>query len=296
MFVATVILSVVVGISLGLFGGGGSILMVPILVYVLGLPAHAAVALSLLVVGTTSISALVPHARASRVRWGTGLLFGAAGMLGAFGAGRIAHYIPGSVLLLGFGVMMLVTARAMLRGPSKLEAPAAEPKRLSLPKVLGEGLAVGGVTGLVGAGGGFLVVPALVLLGGMPMELAVGTSLVVISMKSFAGFVGYLGSTPVDPAIAIPIIVAAIGGSVIGSRLAFALSPARLRAGFAWFVLAMSAFLLIQQVPETFGVHRELMLPFAVSGALLVLVAGAVAAPVRRWWWVRTRELEPSVP
>ncbi|MCV7172726.1 sulfite exporter TauE/SafE family protein, partial [Mycobacterium manitobense] len=122
--------------------------------------------------------------RAGRVQWRTGLIFGAAGMAGAYAGGLLARFIPGTVLLIGFAVMMIATAVAMLRGRKNVQA-AEGPHRLPVPKIIAEGLVVGLVTGLVGAGGGFLVVPALALLGGLPMPVAVGTSLIVIAMKSF---------------------------------------------------------------------------------------------------------------
>lgn len=283
-----IVLSLVIGISLGLLGGGGSILTVPILRYVLGMEAHDAIAVSLLVVGVTSAAAVVPHARKGRVRWRTGIVFGLAGMLGAFGAGRVAHFIPASVLLGLFGVMMMVTAIAMMRGrkaASDAMAPADAVARTSgvrttelpIAKVLGEGLVVGAVTGLVGAGGGFLVVPALVLLGGLPMEVAVGTSLVVIAMKSLAGFAGYLGHAEIDWEIAGLVAASAVGGSVIGSALAGRISPDRLRMGFAWFVVAMAFFILGQEVPRALGIEPAMIWVLAGSALGVALLAGAAA-------------------
>ena len=188
MITLTVVLALLVGISLGLLGGGGSILTVPLLAYVAGMDAKQAIATSLLVVGTTSAVAAVSHARAGRVQWRTGLIFGVAGMAGAYAGGVLAHFIPGSVLLLGFAAMMIATAIAMLRGRKQDPAGQSPAASHDMPvvKVVVEGLVVGLVTGMVGAGGGFLVVPALALLGGLPMPVAVGTSLVVIAMKGLA--------------------------------------------------------------------------------------------------------------
>ncbi|PQP53716.1 sulfite exporter TauE/SafE family protein, partial [Mycolicibacterium austroafricanum] len=152
------------------------ILTVPLLAYVAGMDAKAAIATSLLVVGVTSAIGAISHARAGRVQWRTGLIFGAAGMAGAYAGGLLARYIPGTILLIGFAVMMIATAIAMLRGRKTLHTTETG-HRLPVPKILAEGLIVGLVTGLVGAGGGFLVVPALALLGGLPMPIAVGTSL-----------------------------------------------------------------------------------------------------------------------
>lgn len=280
MLVVAVALAVLVGVSLGLLGGGGSILTVPILRYVLGIEAHRAVALSLLVVGTTSLAALVPHARKGRVRWRTAVIFGSAGMLGAFLSGRVAHYVPAAALLVLFGVMMLVTAVAMLRGKNAV-APLAL-RELPVVKVLGEGLVVGAVTGLVGAGGGFLVVPALVLLGGLPMDVAIGTSLLVIAMKSLAGFVGFLGHTPIDWTLALWVSSAAVVGSVVGGVLAGKVPPQRLRSAFGWFVVAMAFFILGQEVPRAFGSTppMALVVGLALLGTLVAaLLKGVVSRP-----------------
>lgn len=260
--------AVAVGLTLGLFGGGGSILTVPLLVYLAGVPAKSAIAMSLFVVGVTSMVSAVGHARAGRIRWKTGLVFGLAGMAGAYGGGLIGPHLPAAVLLAGFALMMLATAVAMIRGR---RAPEHAPAREDLPilHVIGEGVVVGLVTGLVGAGGGFLVVPALVLLGGMPMSMAVATSLVVIAMKSFAGLAGYLQTVPVDWATALPVTAAAVVGGVAGGWLAGHVDADRLRKGFGWFVLVMGAFVLVQQAPPSL---------FATPWAAAALLAGGPAS------------------
>ncbi|WP_298886688.1 sulfite exporter TauE/SafE family protein [uncultured Serinicoccus sp.] len=239
-------LAVLVGLSLGLLGGGGSILTVPLLVYVAGMEAKEAIATSLLVVGVTSAVATAAHARAGRVQWRTGLIFGGFAMVGAYLGGRVAAFLPGTLLLLAFALMMLATAWAMLRrsGPE----PARAHDTLPWALVVGEGLVVGFVTGIVGAGGGFLVVPALVLLGGLPMPVAVGTSLVVIAMKSGAGLAGYLSSVSIDWATAGVVTVAAVAGALLGGRLVSRVHPDRLRVAFGWFVLVMGVFVLGQEL------------------------------------------------
>jgi hypothetical protein len=205
-----------------------------------------AIAASLFVVGVTSATGAITHARAGRIRWRTGLLFGLAGMVGAFVGGRAAAYVPGAVLMLFFAAMMIATAIAMLRGRrTPTRAPAAE---LAVGKVLVEGVIVGVVTGMVGAGGGFLVVPALVLLGGLPMELAVGTSLVVIAMKSFAGLAGHLEHVDVDWPITLAVTAFAVAGSLLGGRLAGRIPGPILRRGFGVFVLVMAALVLTQEL------------------------------------------------
>jgi len=267
-------LSILIGLSLGVLGGGGSILTVPILVYVAGFDAKEAIAASLFVVGVTSAVSVISHARSGRVMWRTGLIFGAAGMVGAFAGGLLGGFIPGEVLLIAFALMMVATSAAMIRGRRNKKAAGtdgnAAPHRMPLGKVLVEGLVVGLVTGLVGAGGGFLVVPALALLGGLPMSIAVGTSLVVISMKSFAGLAGYLTTVQLDWALVLAVTAAAIVGSLIGAKLTGRIPETALRKGFGWFVLVMGAFVLIQQAPA------DLQLILAGSVAAAALVAAAV--------------------
>lgn len=241
-------LSVLVGVALGLLGGGGSILTLPILLYAVGMEEKSAIATSLLVVAATSAAALVPHARAGNVDWRTGGWFAAAGAVGAFLGGVLAEYIPGSWLVWGFLVMMVGTGIAMLRsrGPSE----AATRPALPVAKILLDGLVVGVVTGLVGAGGGFLVVPALALLGGLPMRRAVGTSLMVIAIKSTFGFFGHALHVPVDYGLAAAIVVAAVGGSILGGALTARVPATMLRQGFGAFVLMMAVWMGYQQLVQ----------------------------------------------
>lgn len=275
------VLSTLVGVALGLFGGGGSILTVPILVYAAGLDAQTAIATSLLVVGITSLAALVPHARAGNLELRTGLIFGSAGMFGAFFGGRLAQYIPAGILLGGFGVMMLATAVAMFRQrPVAIEAITRNSTPWSL--LLLEGAFVGLVTGMVGAGGGFLVVPALVMLGGLSLSKAVGTSLLVIAMKSSAGFVGYLGHVSVPWALAGSVALAATLGAVAGQLLGARLDEAKLRRGFAAFVVVMAVFVLSRQLPlavrdsSAFQALFVQRWPFWIGGAAVALVSATL--------------------
>lgn len=242
-------LAAMIGVVLGLLGGGGSILAVPTLLYAGKLEPKAAIAMSLLVVGMTSAAALWPHARAGNVRWRTGLIFGATAMVGAFAGGWLARFIPGSVLLLAFGLMMLATAIAMLRGKSP-RGSATTRRELPWGWIAAEGIGVGMITGMVGAGGGFLVVPALVVLGGLPMRAAIGTSLLVIAMKSMAGFAGYVSHVPIDWALALPVTAAAVIGSFAGAGLGKRVSGQTLRVGFGWFVVVMALYMIGQQLPE----------------------------------------------
>ncbi|WP_055601881.1 sulfite exporter TauE/SafE family protein [Streptomyces aureus] len=303
MTVLLVAASLLIGVSLGVLGGGGSILTVPILVYLAGQGTKEAIATSLFVVGVTSLAALVPHARARRVRWRTGLLFGAFSMAGAYGGGRLAEYVPGTLLLVGFALMMLATAVAMLRRPRhgrepdrpEPDRPAPDrpehgrPARLrpgksgpALAGVAARGLAVGAVTGLAGSGGGFLVVPALAVLGGLPMGLAVGTSLLVIAMNSFAGLAGHLTGVPVDWGLALTVTAAAVIGSTAGARLAGRIPQDTLRAAFGWFVVVMGVLVLAQQLPSAAWTHPATWAVLGTgfgSGATAVVASRVRRAP-----------------
>ena len=264
MMIAVVGLAVLVGLSLGLLGGGGSILVVPLLTYLGGMEPREAIASSLFVVGVTSLVSLLQHARAGRVRWKTGLLFGAAGMVGAFAGGLVGGHIPGPVLMVAFALMMVATATAMLRPrktPGEDHANGPHP----VWRILLDGLVVGAATGLVGAGGGFLVVPALVLLAGLPMSAAVGTSLLVIALKSFAGLGGYMTTVSLDWPIVLSVTAAAVVGSFGSVALASRVPEQALRRGFGFFVLAMGVFVLAQELP-------------AAAGVVLVLIAVLAAA------------------
>lgn len=279
MIALTIGLAVFVGVALGLLGGGGSIVTVPLLAYVAGMDAKQAIATSLLVVGVTSTIGAISHARAGRVQWRTGLIFGAAGMAGAFGGGLLARFIPGTVLLIGFAVMMIATAVAMLRGRTNVDGSEAG-NRLPVPKIIAEGLVVGLVTGLVGAGGGFLVVPALALLGGLPMPIAVGTSLVVIAMKSFAGLGGYLSSVQINWTVALAVTAAAVVGALVGARLTAKVNPDALRRAFGWFVLAMSSVILAQEIHPIVGIATAALT--AVVAAMTFACTRYAHCPLRR--------------
>ncbi|HEU5155897.1 MAG TPA: sulfite exporter TauE/SafE family protein [Streptosporangiaceae bacterium] len=273
MLALTLAAALAVGIALGLLGGGGSILTVPLLVYVAGVAPKPAIAMSLFVVGATALAGVLPHARAGRVNWRTALLFGGAGMTGAYAGGRLAAYIPAAVLLAAFAVMMAATAAAMLRRRTE---PAHAPARRPVYRILAEGAVVGLVTGLVGAGGGFLVVPALVLLGGLSMPVAVGTSLMVIALKSFAGLAGYLHSVDLDWPLTLAVTAAAVVGGVAGSRLTGRIDPVRLRRAFGWSVVVMAGFVLIEQAPAALR-HALFATPAGWTAlAVIAMVIGLV--------------------
>ena len=288
-------LSLVAGISLGLLGGGGSILTVPILVYVLGVDPRGAIATSLVVVGVTSAAGMLSHARAGRVEWRTGLLFGSAGMLGAAVGGRLGKFVPPALLLVAFAGMVLATAIAMLRRRPvpALSSEAPAPRRLSA--VLRNGFGVGLLTGLVGAGGGFMVVPALALFGGLAMPQAVATSLLVIALNSASGLLSAtLAGAPVDWALAGGMSVAAILGSLLGARLGRGLSPELLRRGFAFFIVALGVFILVRELSGL--LHLPSARAAALAGGLSVgvLILALLPSMLRRW--LRAQRSGPTVP
>lgn len=288
-------LSLVAGLSLGLLGGGGSILTVPILVYVLGVDPRGAITTSLVVVGVTSAAGMLSHARAGRVEWRTGLLFGAAGMLGAAGGGRLGKFVPPAMLLVAFAGMVLATAIAMLRRRPVPALSSEAPARRRLSAVLRNGFGVGLLTGLVGAGGGFMVVPALALFGGLAMPQAVATSLLVIALNSVSGLISAsLAGAPVDWALAGGMSVASILGSLLGARLGRGLSPELLRRGFAFFIVALGVFILVRELSSLF--HLPSTRAAALAGGLSVAVLALAGLPDVLKRGLRAQRPEPSAP
>ena len=237
-----------IGLSLGLLGSGGSILTVPVLVFVVGEVEKVAIAESLAIVGAIAFAGCLPYARRGLVHWRSVLLFGVPGMVGAFLGAAASAYLSGTTQLVLFGFIMLAAAFLMLRPPRGDEVLDDTEARVAW-KIASDGLIVGAVTGLVGVGGGFLIVPALVLLGGLEIHVAVGTSLTIIALKSLTGFVKYLDvladlGLAVDwRLIGIFVLVGTVG-SVIGNLLASRTPQARLRQAFAVFLVVMGAFVL----------------------------------------------------
>lgn len=260
-----ILLASLIGLTLGLLGGGGSILAVPVLAYAAELPAKEAIATSLIVVGATAAFSLVPHARRGNVEWRTGALFAITAMAGGYGGGYAADFFSGTTLLLLFAGMMAIAALAMFRGRGELKADTDRPIPVAL--VVAEGLGVGALTGLVGAGGGFLIVPALVLLGGMPMHKAVGTSLMVIALKSFAAFAGHAAHVDIDVLLAARVTGAAILGAVVGTSLAHRVPAQALKKIFAVFVLLMAGYVVAREA--SLGAAAAVL---AFSGAALALM------------------------
>lgn len=296
--------SLVMGFLLGLIGGGGSILTVPILVYLFQISPVQATGYSLFIVGLTALVGVVPYVRGGRVDFKTALLFGVPSVLGVYLARAfLLPAIPDSILqwgawaftkdlflMIAFAIMMVFASISMIRDSQKAErkkdqrdaekadpivdlkakmkhnlksnpnppeeflsSPEA-PSKLTIRTLLlvgAEGLVVGGVTGLVGAGGGFLIIPALVFLRGLSMRLAVGTSLLIIGLKSLIGFLGDLNhgsANSLDWVFLLTITGLAIGSALIGARVAVRVNEQALKKGFGYFVLGMGSFILIQQL------------------------------------------------
>ncbi|MBO1418144.1 sulfite exporter TauE/SafE family protein [Streptomyces sp. FH025] len=267
----------VVGVALGALGGGGGVLAVPALVYLLGVSPSEAGTTSLVIVTATSVTALVRHTGTGNISWRTGALFAAAGVLPGIGASVLAHRVPQAVLTSAFAVLAALAAAAMLRGTRTAQrTPAEDAGAVGAARAAGAagaahaagavagpsgelagkggplgtvaaGAGLGAVTGLLGVGGGFLAVPALVSVLRLPMRKAVGTSLVVILINSVVSLATRLTVTgmSLDPAVFGPFVGAAVLGAWDGRRLAAKLSGAALQRTFAVLLLAVAAFMLI---------------------------------------------------
>ncbi len=250
LFIIGLILSAVIGLSLGLIGGGGSILTVPILVYLLGVAPHDAVGMSLAVVGATSILGSYLHWRRKNVELSTGLLFGAAGIVGALLGSPLTKLVSAESLLLIFGLLMFVVAVSML-WRRKHEISDTPHKPHPVQGVLA-GLGVGILTGFLGVGGGFLIVPALVFFGGLTMKKAIGTSLFVIFLNCVAGLLGHLSQNVFDWQITGVVMALAVGGAIIGTILSHRIAARRLQSMFAVLVLGVGAFLVVKNYAVIF--------------------------------------------
>lgn len=243
-------LAALIGLSLGLMGGGGSILTVPVFVYVLGFDPKLAIVMSLPVVGVTSLVGAVGHWRAGNVSLKTATLFGVVAMIGAYVGARLAVLLNGTVQLSLLAVVMLVAAVSMFRSangaPSAPAGVTSTAHSMSPGLLLPVALCVGLMTGIVGVGGGFLVVPALVLIARVPMKQAVGTSLLVIAMNCASGFAGYAGQFQLPWSFLAGFTAVAVLGILAGTYLVRFVSPRVLKQAFAVFLLAMGAFILVK--------------------------------------------------
>ena len=243
--------ALLVGLSLGLLGSGGSILTVPVLIYLVGEEEKVAIAESLGIVGAISIAGFVPYAFKKRVDWKSVVLFGLPGMAGSYLGALTSHYVSGTFQLLVFAGVMLVASVMMFRdrGPQS----SHEQNPIAWWLIALEGLGVGILTGLVGVGGGFMIVPALVLLGGLPMHMAVGTSLAIIAMQSTTGFITYLdvlANLNLSVDIQLMVVFGLIGaaGSIIGRTIGSKISNEGLRKGFAVFLVLMGVYIIYMNV------------------------------------------------
>jgi len=245
-----------IGVTLGLLGSGGSILTVPVLTYVVGQETKVAIAGSLMIVGIISLFSVIPYARQKLVKWRTVFIFGVPGMAGAVLGAWFAHFVSDALQMLIFSALLLVVSFLMFN-PVKLGGSGAAHHERAVSKIALDGLLVGAVTGLVGVGGGFLIIPALVLLGGLSMRLAVGTSLVIIAIKSFAGFIGYLSvletlNLAVDWYIIWMFSIIGIVGGWLGHKISSKVNQEQLKRGFAVFLVLMGVFILYKNLPSLF--------------------------------------------
>lgn len=242
-------LGFVVGLVLGLLGGGGSILALPIFLYVFEVPTKPAVAMSLAVVGMSAFVGFLTHWKQGTVHLKVAVPFGACAMLGAFVTARLAHRVPERVQLGMFTVFALSAAGMMLRDslrPARSTGPSGNGAEALSPLLLLQGLGVGVLTSLIGAGGGFVIVPALVLLARIPVKVAVGSSLLIITMNALSGFVGYIGQVPIDWALVGAFTGVAAVGAVIGTRLVPHVPQQRIKQGFAVMILVLGAFVVVR--------------------------------------------------
>lgn len=261
--------SILIGISLGLIGGGGSILTVPVLVYLFHIEPVLATAYSLFIVGASSLVGAWPKYKQGFVNIKTVIIFGIPSIISVFATRKfLVPAIPSELgafagiiitkslaMMMLFAVLMVAASFSMIRSSANKMALSEGEQKFNYPMILLEGALVGVLTGLVGAGGGFLIIPALVMLSKLPMKQAVGTSLLIIAAKSLIGFTGDLGHRTIDWTLLTIITTLAIAGIFIGDRLSKKIDGNKLKKGFGWFVLIMGLYIIAQQLffPTTGG-------------------------------------------
>ncbi len=258
-----------VGLSLGIFGSGGSILTVPVLIYLLHHEDKVAIAESLGIVGAIALIGCLPYAKAKLVEWRVALVFGVPGMAGTYLGAWAAAFVAGYVQLIVFAGVMLLAARQMWKRSKAPKTPdagessdAAQKHPRSALRIVADGLGVGALTGFVGVGGGFLIVPALVILCGLSMRKAVATSLVIIALKSAVGFWKYLGildsmGSSVNWETIGLISAVGIAGSFAGKALNKRLNQNALQRGFAVFLVVMACFIVVKETATRLGGERD---------------------------------------
>jgi uncharacterized protein len=253
--------AILIGVSLGLIGGGGSILTVPVLVYILGIDPVLATAYSLFVVGSTSLVGAGTYMKKGLVNYKTALVFAIPSFIAVFLTRKfLVPALPDPLFSIGeamitknigimvfFALIMLAASYSMIRG-KKGESEEEEEVKFNLPMIALEGSVVGVITGIVGAGGGFLIIPALVLLAKLPMKMAVGTSLLIIAAKSLIGFLGDLSSQTIDWQLLLIFTGLSIVGIFIGSALSTKINEKVLKTGFGWFVLLMGIYIITKEL------------------------------------------------
>lgn len=256
--------STVIGISLGLIGGGGSILTVPVLVYLFNVDPVLATAYSLFIVGLSSLVGAFPKYKAGMIDLKTALVFGVPSIVAVFLTRKVlVPAIPATLfevagvsvtkalaMMILFAVLMVAASVSMIRDKKKEEQETSEPRVFNYPMILLEGTVVGVLTGLVGAGGGFLIIPALVMLSKLPMKQAVGTSLLIIAAKSLIGFTGDVSENAdkMDWTLLSIVTSLAIVGIFVGNQLSKKIDGAALKKGFGWFVLVMGIYIIIKEL------------------------------------------------
>lgn len=264
------IASLIIGVSLGLIGGGGSILTVPVLVYLFGIDPVLATAYSLFIVGSTSLIGAFPKYKHGLINIKTAVIFGVPSIVAVFATRKfIVPAIPDVVFTLGgfevtksllmmllFAVLMVFASVSMIREKAPTYEKPVEQK-FNYPLILLEGVVVGMLTGLVGAGGGFLIIPALVLLSKLPMKQAVGTSLLIIAAKSLIGFTGDLSNYAMDWRLLLTVTAIAMAGIFLGNWLNHKVPSEKLKKGFGWFVLVMGIYIIVKELafPGAGGGH-----------------------------------------
>lgn len=254
--------AIIIGVSLGLIGGGGSILTVPVLVYILGIDPVLATAYSLFVVGSTSLVGSFTYMRKQLVDYKTALVFAVPSFIAVFLTRKfVVPSLPDPLFAMGemqvtksigimvfFAIIMLAASYSMIKGSGKKDSEEENEVKFNIPLIAVEGLVVGLITGLVGAGGGFLIIPALVLLAKLPMKMAVGTSLLIIAAKSLIGFLGDVSNQVIDWNMLLIFTGLSIVGIFIGSSLSKKINEKALKKGFGWFVLIMGVYIIFKEL------------------------------------------------
>ena len=254
--------AILIGVSLGLIGGGGSILTVPVLVYILGVNPVLATAYSLFVVGSTSLVGAATYMRKGLVNYKTALVFAVPSFIAVFLTRKfLVPALPDPLFTVGeaiitknigimvfFALIMLAASYSMITTKKCVDCDDDEPVAFNFPMIALEGSVVGLITGIVGAGGGFLIIPALVLLAKLPMKMAVGTSLLIIAAKSLIGFLGDLSTQTIDWQLLLIFTALSIVGIFIGSALSKKINEEILKTGFGWFVLAMGIYIITKEL------------------------------------------------